>query len=290
MEREKLGHIPPALEIKSERDEMTPKEQDFADVYPQAEIDRDLEKVAKKQQEWGIKNGEWRSSDAQEYTIVQLLSDSDWFSTEQDTPVFLTSKYDDYFNHIDAIAVLNEKTPFAIDMTYNAADDRQKLIQKFNWQHKKLGLPGFAEVKYFNDDMTYSGPLLPKGKIAILPRFIIGVSPELTDELTDFYTARDPWGQPRYEELAERVRFSLLDELLTQASGLRKSLDGRELPDSTREQVEQLESGFKEALSRARKELHQTQKYRPTDPEAAARRDPVVMAINTQAAIAYPLR
>ena len=112
--------------------------------------------------------------------------------------------------------------PFAVDLTYNTA--REKIQSKFQWKHvygkKKsipaevsefgesfteqswsgesvitkplaikhrngLKLPGFTTAKYFEDNDRPDDQVLPKGRIKLMPRFVVGYAPEIADKLAE---------------------------------------------------------------------------------------------------------
>lgn len=232
-------------DIKKEIAVSTPKERDFRDVYSDEIISKDLSHVnrIKRQNQIGAKNAYGMSdSKVQEYILAGEITNQDYFMELERTKsgnlktnllqtpqVYLTSDYDDFCNHIDAVCVINNEftggkpLPFALDMTYN--NDYDDLGRKFGWAHpyKNVGLPGFATVKYFpgfNDANAH----IPKGKIKILPRFVIGVSSDITNELGQISVSGTAWDEPRREELTERARYVILDELYSQASRIKKQL------------------------------------------------------------------
>ncbi|MBP5633669.1 hypothetical protein J6X13_01910 [Candidatus Saccharibacteria bacterium] len=127
----------------------------------------------------------------------------------------------------------HERMHFAIDLTYNT--DPDKLQKKFSWKHMYgmkrtapegasefgeivteraydgstykrtrrlrdkfrygLKIPGFASAKYFEDTDRDYDPDHEKGRIRIMPRFVVGYSPEIADTLAQ--------GKPT-EEMAEK--------------------------------------------------------------------------------------
>ena len=135
----------------------------------------------------------------------------------------------------------HETLPFAIDLTYNT--DNDKMSQKFRWKHvygkKKtapeevsefgesymdkdylgnnvirtkalplkfrygLKIPGFASAKYYEDKNNPWDPMYEKGRIDIMPRFIVGYSTDIADTLsggmpTDEY--RKKYGEAAYQK------------------------------------------------------------------------------------------
>lgn len=163
----------------------------------------------------------------------------------------------------------HETVPFAIDLTYNTDDD--KMTQKFRWKHvygKKdtapegvsefgnsymdkdrhgkdilktrplqmkfrygLKIPGFASAKYFEDKDDIWNPMHEKGRIDVMPRFIIGYSTDIADTLssgppTGEYRRRygeQVYQQKRkeYENAELRAKWCTLFECHKQASDIR---------------------------------------------------------------------
>lgn len=175
----------------------------------------------------------------------------------------------------------HETLPFAIDLTYNT--DNDKMGQKFRWKHvygKKdtvpygvsefgesyvdrgyfgraairtkalplkyrygLKIPGFAAAKYFEDTNNPSDPMYEMGRIKIMPRFIVGYSPDIADALASgMPTEEDRWkyGQAfydqrraKYENAEKRAKWCTLFECSEQASDIRYMLENMS-PDETR--------------------------------------------------------
>lgn len=124
--------------------------------------------------------------------------------------MFLTSEYDDYVNHIDAICLMDnacsdfKPVPFALDMTYNV--DPEKLDKKMSWPHpnKTVGVPGLMTARYFEDTFN-AKPLLKKGKIEIMPRFVIGFNPELSNEITELRMTNSGWDSLKRDGVAGAI-------------------------------------------------------------------------------------
>ena len=132
------------------------------------------------------------------------------FQDKRNRPIttITTSEIDDCFNHIDIVGIIQNKDtdfepiPLGFDATYDF--EYTHLKKKFSKQHsygkKKnappeylsefgeagsgympnkyaygLGMPGIGSVKYFEDLSDKENPRLPKGRITMLPRLIIGI-------------------------------------------------------------------------------------------------------------------
>ncbi len=226
---------------------------------------------------------------------------------------FPTAKIDDAFNHIDVVCMIsNEATrhktvPFAIDLTYNT--DFNKMRKKFSWRHVHgktasapadasefgeimtengtiksrrlpieyrdgLKIPGFASAKYYEDKNNPWDPMHEKGRIEIMPRFIVGYSPELADTLahgapTDEYRRR--YGEQEYQQRKTefrdaklRAKWCTLIECTKQARDIHRMLDSmtpeetgqmdpKEL-ETAKKQIMAMEIYFTSAMSIARKQ------------------------------------
>ena len=203
--------------------------------------------------------------------------------------------------------VTNHKTlPFAIDLTYNT--DNDKMGQKFRWKHaygKKgavpdgisefgesyldkdyagnsvtrtralplkfrngLKIPGFASAKYFEDTNNPSDPMHEMGRIDVMPRLIVGYSPDIADALASgMPTEEDRWkyGQASYDqrraeyETAKRcAKWCTLFECRNQSSNIRymlehmnneetKWMDPKELGEA-KKQIVALDTYFSKAI------------------------------------------
>lgn len=224
-------------DIREDVQNETPVETDFIgdNCYSKAEVEADLAKIDRIKEQLGV-GPESGISDSriQEYAIAQEIGEMDWFGEEfrQDelfpdgegtqTSIFLTSEYDDFVNHIDAIGLMQnadsngEAIPFALDMTYNSTADG--LNKKMSWTHpdKKVRLPGFTTAKYFEDTFNFD-PLIQKGRIPIMPRFIIGFNPELSTEITELRMSSSDWDSLRRDELTTKAKWCVLKELKHQS-------------------------------------------------------------------------
>lgn len=221
----------------------TPKEGSFEGVYSQKVIKADRDRVRYIKAQLGVEKEHGVSdSRIQEYATAQEIGEMDWFEEQkrdaelfldgegEPTTVFLSSEYDDFVNHIDAVCLAQNAdtdfrtVPFALDMTYNTNSD--KLDKKLGWQHPYLRTPGLATVKYFED--TFHGePLIPKGGIQVLPRFVVGFSPDLSHEITELRMTTEGWDSLQRDEKTAKAKWCVLRELKAQSEGLLKRLQGR---------------------------------------------------------------
>lgn len=292
-------------------------------------------------------NGERTGAKLLEKTFMDAVELDDWFAEEElygDDPeydaltTFPAAEVDDAFNHIDMIGVVrNEATghqavPFAIDLTYNT--DPDKMRQKFTWRHvygkseaapaeasefgeigrtlrlhERLGLkiPGFATAKYFEDLNDPMAPRLPKGRITVMPRFVVGYNPDLVDALTGAPADREAYvrryGERAYQDKmreyqqAKRcARWCTLLECAEQAADLHEMMDGLGANETrqmcseelamARQQIAALDGYFQRALVAARQDAQAKAAAGDTGQlsamEYASRRDEVCRAIRVQ--------
>lgn len=195
----------------------------------------------------------------------------------------------------------HETTPFAIDLTYNT--DSTKMAQKFRWKHvygksetapkgisefgdsytargpyghnvlrtrplplkcrRGLKIPGFASAKYFEDKNSPWNPTHEKGRIDIMPRFIVGYSPDIANVLslgmpTEEY--RKKYGNMAYREKEVqyrnaklRAKWCTLNECHEQASAIRTMLENMD--------NEETKWMSPEDLKKAKKQISATEAY-----------------------------
>ncbi len=188
----------------------------------------------------------------------------------------------------------HEAVPFAIDLTYNT--DSEKLSQKFRWKHVReksvnapegvsefgesyldkdrtggdilrtrplpfkfrqgLKIPGFASAKYYEDMNNFFEPMHEKGRIDVMPRFIVGYSPELADILADGRPTKEymqKYGEKSYKQKDERfkhaercARWCTLVECQQQAADIQSMLDQMSAEETKWMQPEELEKAKKQ--------------------------------------------
>jgi hypothetical protein len=191
----------------------------------------------------------------------------------------------------------HETLPFAVDLTYNT--DNDKMSQKFRWKHvygKKesapeevsefgesyidkdysgnnvvrtkalplkfrygLKIPGFASAKYYEDKNNPWDPMYEKGRIDVMPRFIVGYSTDIADVLsggmpTDEY--RKKYGEAAYQKkrseyknAEKRAKWCTLLECSEQASDIRYMLENMDPEETKWMQKEELEKAKKQIIA-----------------------------------------
>lgn len=191
----------------------------------------------------------------------------------------------------------HETMPFAIDLTYNT--DNAKMTQKFRWKHvygkKKtapegisefgdsymdkdysgqdvlktrplplkfrygLKIPGFASAKYYEDKNNPWDPMHEKGRIDIMPRFIVGYSTDIADVLssgmpTDEYRKKYGEGayqkkRTEYKNAERRAKWCALFECHEQASDIRFMLEHMDDEETKWMRSEELEKAKKQIIA-----------------------------------------
>ena len=233
--------------------------------------------------------------------------------------------------------------PFAIDLTYNT--DEHKMRQKFRWKHVYgktpstpasvsefgtssmeqsprderyistsplplryrygLKIPGFASAKYFEDTNSLDEPLIEKGCIKLMPRLIVGYSPDIADVIargkpTEEFRQR--YGdqvymerQEEYRDATLRAKWCTLFECLDQASDIKFMLDNMkddEIKWMNKEELKEAKNQITTLLSYIEKAVNAASEDAATDPRSAlamkyADRDSVRNAIKEQSTDTY---
>lgn len=191
----------------------------------------------------------------------------------------------------------HETLPFAVDLTYNT--DNDKMSQKFRWKHVYgkiesapeevsefgesyidkdysgndvtrtkalplkfrygLKIPGFASAKYYEDKNNPWNPMHEKGRIDVMPRFVVGYSTDIADVLsggmpTDEY--RKKYGEEAYQEkkteyknAERRAKWCTLFECHKQASDIRFMLEHMDEEETKWMLPEELEKAKKQIIA-----------------------------------------
>ncbi|MBP5647751.1 hypothetical protein J6X04_00440 [Candidatus Saccharibacteria bacterium] len=190
----------------------------------------------------------------------------------------------------------HETLPFAVDLTYNT--DSDKMARKFRWKHvygkKKsapegvsefgesyvtknhdgeevlktrplplkfrngLKIPGFASAKYFEDKDDIWNPVHEKGRIPIMPRFIVGYSPDIASVLASGMPDeqfRQKYGEQeyqarrqRFQSAERRAKWCTLLECYEQASNIRYMLEHMDEEETKWMSPEELEEAKKQII------------------------------------------
>ena len=286
-------------DIAKDRENETPDPRDFIDdPYSREEVERDMKKLAEIRSRESHDDIGLRSADIHEYATQQEMGEMDWFHEDDrgeelfpddkghQMAAFLTSDYDDHLNHVDVVCVMDnacsdfEPVPFALDLTYRSDADwenSEKMDKKFSWRHRSrnIGTKGFCEVKYFEDDYNME-PLLPKGRIGAMPRFVVGYSEELAEKITEERMMSTGWDSLSRMEPSGKAKFCVLHELVQQSEQMMEYLEKHhDTPELQQLQtnVEALNKYFSGALEAAR------ENDKMTHYESYANRDAVAQSI-----------
>jgi hypothetical protein len=193
----------------------------------------------------------------------------------------------------------HELVPFAIDLTYNT--DFEKIEKKFSWIHtygKKanvpsgvsefgravieednhgnkvtrtrrlalkdkygLKIPGFASAKYFEDKNNPLDPQYPKGRIPVMPRFVVGYSPDIANTIANGMPDkkfREKYGDDTYKRASSeymraalQAKWCTLLECAGQANDLYYMLDNLKPEETKHMDKNELEVAKKMAASMA---------------------------------------
>ncbi len=177
-----LNHLNDRLRF--EHSQKQPKEADFIDIHGKDKVESDINFVDKKQKEhyWG--NDETLeqkklAADVFEHIIIDQIEKSAWLG--RGTDIMPTSKYDDFVNHVDAVATINfgkdneSHLGLAMDVTFSK--NEKAIIKKLDIIKENIK-NGYApaQIKYFVDREGN------KKKISI-PKVIVGANADTVREL-----------------------------------------------------------------------------------------------------------
>lgn len=172
-------------------------------------------------------------------------------------------------------------------------------------QRDGLKIPGFASAKYFEDMNDSWHPIHKKGRIPVMPRFVIGYSADLADVLAKGSPAteiKEKYGEQEYLRrrrdylMAEkRAKWCTLMECAEQAEQIAAMVD--RLPESMAEnmnekelaeakkQIAAMKEYFSGALEMAEKEAENNEHER--EARLYAQGDKVKKIISAESEVAY---
>lgn len=190
---------------------LRPKEKDFHDLYPLAEIDEDLGRAKK------IQRGEYQKKPKMavvlEYCLMEGIASWNWLGPEAE--VVPASEYDDVGNKIDFIICFpRENGPsikLAVDVT--TSGEIEVLRYKIRTTAQELKNGNLAKTKYFSRS---EDPQEPRGKVR-LPKVIIGTDQFNTNLLFKDFCEVLKAKKEKGERLAgESIQFELLRQIKKQ--------------------------------------------------------------------------
>lgn len=183
---------------------------DFENFYDSKKLDRDRERVARKETNFEKENHK-EYADVLEAVIFDQIDSGAWFG--ENTKAIKTSKVDDYFNGSDLIVELQDMMntlthlSLSIDVTFGTSTEIVKIAKiKENIDKGTLG-----KIDYFKSDRSQF-----RGEISYVPQVIIGVEKETVIKLATIWMDKydsDKTSTPIDEHPIKRV---LLSEILVQ--------------------------------------------------------------------------
>ncbi len=176
------------------------KEEDFKDVYPEEEIERDIQSDAKFQKIFddndaseatGIQAENAKKSQILEHIIIEQSELEDWLG--ENAVTFKATRHDDIHNKIDMIVEFEEASEnienaikelshlgLAIDISFSKDIDR-----KFEKIKDEIKSGHLSEVKYFRSERAGAK------KLEHLPRVVIACSKITLRDLTEKWLEGD---------------------------------------------------------------------------------------------------
>lgn len=159
------------------------KEDSFADLYGQENIDRDKSKVQNRRAHWKENNAMHTYATALEYLIYQRIKNNNGFGENVD--IIKTAEYDDVMNGTDLVvefeqseAVAPERLGLAIDVTFGS----KTLGKKFDNIKKQIQEGKLGNIKYFQSVKQGF-----RGELSLLPRVVIGIEKAQIEKLASLF-------------------------------------------------------------------------------------------------------
>lgn len=203
---------------------ISPKEENFTELYSREEIDRDIAHVARLKIKFSETNNEQshltesiermkRVSDIYEGVIVEQAEQNAWFG--ENVSFYYTSEYDDYVNGVDGIAEFfdpenkdKDKNHLAMSFDIVFSKHADRVQEKLEKTKKMIDNGELATVKYFEDDDGNQKSLKA-------PRIILGTRLISAEKLIDLWGSKKP---DKNKQLAEHpIQIKLLLETYLQA-------------------------------------------------------------------------
>jgi hypothetical protein len=203
------------LDKAKEVDKMRPDLKSFEDIYSNEEIEQDNRKVEEYEVKWTSEKSNYEKfvrdfSSIYESSVVDILHTNKFLG--EGNEVLPTSKYDDIFNGVDGVFVINQKDQseylgLCMDVTFSSTDSTlEKKIESIK-QCIRIGI--LPSLKYFQDPNT------KEHKKISLPKIIIGSQQSSADGLVRL------WGETKKENSNEKlknhpIQSKIIMEALTQ--------------------------------------------------------------------------
>ncbi len=201
----------------SDIDIKRPKLTDFNDVYSPVEINKDELLIKQRQNEWKEQNSNYEKfirnfSSIYEAAIINILDTNKFLG--ENTEVIPTSKYDDIFNGIDGVFIINQESDDSIylglnmDVTYSSEEiNIDKKIESIKQCIREGVLP---TLKYFQDPKT------KQHKTISLPKIIIGSQQSSADGLVRLWgqTTKDNSEKLKNHPIQSKIIMEALSQLM----------------------------------------------------------------------------
>lgn len=196
-------------------DKKCPKLESFKDIYDEKEIKEDEEKINKREASWYATNSDIEKfmrnfSIIYEAAVMDLLDTNKFLG--ENNEIIPTSKYDDIFNGIDGVLIVNqdnlenEYLGLNFDVTFSSNDENiEKKIESIKQCIREGVLP---TLKYFQD------PTTKEHKKISLPKIIIGSQQSSADGLVRLWGKTDDSNREKLKN--HPVQSKIIVEALSQ--------------------------------------------------------------------------
>lgn len=179
-----------------------PNEKNFTDIYPEKEIEGDLQEIARLKKKWAEK--EEKEEDFEKYlknisSIYEILlaeqaEVNNWLGDNCET--FATSEHDNIKNGIDIGIIFRTETKkhlgFSTDVTFSS--DKEILHKKLGSIKKCIELGSLPSLKYFEDPDT------GEHKRIFLPKVIVGSHLDSAEKLIKLWGSNDKYKNKKLSE------------------------------------------------------------------------------------------
>jgi hypothetical protein len=167
-----------------------PNPEDFSDIYPREEIERDVKKLEEIERKIAESEhiNEQRGK-AFEVLLVDQIHDGEWMG--QEAMITQASRFDDVIKGVDPIVEFDRENAerMAIVVDVSTASDIAVVEKKIRKNIDKLFKGGrFLEVKYFQSQICDSGGTYYKGRLENLIPVVVGADRRNADVLFEIFT------------------------------------------------------------------------------------------------------
>lgn len=197
-------------------DEFAPDEMDFDDVYPKADILKDLHQVGTYEGIFDLDDTERAKANAElaslfEAFILDQIYSNNWLGSGMD-PV-LCSRYDDITNHVDLVINKKSEDPsimndlvLGVDITY--ANNPEVIAKKMNRIKKEIREGEVTKLKYFQDHYN------TKYQEIKIPKVVVGISEEEVNRLLRLWVSENNKNEKlQKDETANKILIQIIEQL-----------------------------------------------------------------------------